>query len=75
MDPFVHVHMIRNKYIRLFVLLLVVSVSLVLFSYVRGRASSSEDNNCEGSKCPNGKTRTEYILWESLTRNLLVSNR
>jgi len=67
--------MIRNKYIRLFVLLLVVSVSLVLFSYVRSRNSSSDDPNCEGSKCPSKKTRTEYILWESLTRNLLVSNR
>jgi hypothetical protein len=67
--------MIRNKYIRLFVLLLVASVSLVLFSYVRSRASNAEDPNCEGSKCPSGKTKTEYILWESLTHNLLVSNR
>jgi hypothetical protein len=67
--------MTRNKYIRLLVLCLVVSVSLVLFSYVRSRASSNEDSNCEGSKCPSGKTKTEVILWESLTRNLLVSNR
>lgn len=65
----------RNKYIRLLVLCLVVSVSLVLFSYVRSRASSNEDSNCEGSKCPSGKTKTEVILWESLTRNLLVTNR
>jgi hypothetical protein len=67
--------MTRNKYIRLFVLFLVVSVSLVLFSYVRSRASNDEDSNCEGSKCPSGKTKTEVILWESLTHNLLVSNR
>jgi hypothetical protein len=66
--------MTRNKYIRLFVLCLVVSVSLVLFSYVRGHASSNDDSNCEGSKCPSGKTKTEVILWESLTHNLLVSN-
>jgi hypothetical protein len=65
----------RNKYIRLLVLFLVVSVSLVLFSYVRSRASNSEDPNCEGSKCPSGKTKTEVILWESLTHNLLLSNR
>ena len=66
----------RNPYIRLFVLLLAVSVSLVLFSYVTNRNSQqSEDPNCEGSKCPSGKTKTEYILWESLTHNLLVSNR
>lgn len=67
--------MARNKYIRLFVLFLVVSVSLVLFSYVRNRASTEEDPNCEGSKCPSGKHKTEVILFESLTRNLLVSNR
>ncbi|HXB07504.1 MAG TPA: hypothetical protein VNW04_10320 [Puia sp.] len=67
--------MTRNKYIRLFVLSLVVCISLVLFSYVRGRSSSTDDPNCEGSKCPNGKTKTEFILWESLTHNLLVSNR
>jgi hypothetical protein len=65
----------RNKYIRLFVLLLAITFSLGLFSYVRGRSSSPEDNNCEGSKCPNGKSKTEVILFESLTRNLLVSNR
>jgi hypothetical protein len=67
--------MSRNKYIRLFVLFLVVSVSLVLFSYVRSRSTSTEDTNCEDSKCPSGKTKTEVILWESLTHNLLVSNR
>jgi len=67
--------MTRNKYIRLFVLFLVVSVSLGLFSYVRSHAASTEDTNCEGSKCPSGKSRTEVILFESLTRNLLVSNR
>ena len=67
--------MSRNKYIRLFVLFLVVSVSLVLFSYVRSRASNTDENNCEGSKCPSGKTKTEVILWESLTHNLLVTKR
>ncbi|HEY4109739.1 hypothetical protein [Puia sp.] len=65
----------RNKYIRLFVLLMVVSVSLVLFSYVRSQASKPEDTNCDGSKCPSGKTKSEFILLESLTRNFLVSNQ
>jgi hypothetical protein len=64
-----------NLYIRLFFLVLAVSVSLMLFSYVRGRSSSAEDPNGEGSKCPSGKTRSEYILWESLTHNLFVSNQ
>lgn len=65
--------MTRNKYIRLFVLILVISLTLGLFSYVR-HSSKPEDTNCEGSKCPNGKTKSEFILLESLTRNLLVSN-
>ena len=68
--------MARNKYIRLLVLFLVVSVSLVLFSYARTHNTAApDDTNCEGSKCPSGKTKAEYILWESLTHNLLVSNR
>jgi hypothetical protein len=65
----------RNKYIRLFVLVLAIALSLGLFSYVRAHNSRTEDPNCEGSKCPNGKSKSEYILWESLTHNLLVSNR
>ncbi|WP_188934213.1 hypothetical protein [Puia dinghuensis] len=67
--------MIRNKYIRLFVLLLGVSISLVLFSYVRNRSSSADDTNCDGSKCPSRKAKTEYMLLETLTHNLLVSNQ
>lgn len=65
----------RNQYIRLLILALAVSVSLVFFSYTRSRSSQDEDPNCEGCKCPSGKTKTEYILWESLTHNLLVSSR
>jgi len=38
----------RNPYIRLFVLLLAVSVSLVLFSYVTNRNSQS-DNDPRGT--------------------------
>jgi hypothetical protein len=67
--------MTRNKYIRLFVVFLVVFVSLALFSYVRSQSSTTDDSNCEGSKCPSGKNKTEVILWESLTHNLLLSNR
>ena len=69
--------MTRNKYIRLFVLLLAISLTMGLFSYVRGRSAQTDDNNtnCDGSKCPAGKSKTEVILFESLTRNLLVSSR
>jgi hypothetical protein len=46
----------------------------MLFSYVRARASRQDEpttNEC-GNKCPTKKVQTEYILWESITRNLLM---
>lgn len=61
--------------IRLSALVLAVSVSLMLFSYVRARASHQDDPNNEcGNKC-NKKVQTEYILWESITHNLLMVKR
>lgn len=65
----------RSIYIRLFIVVVATSASLLLLSYVHARTATTEDQNCESSKCPSGKTRTEYILWESLTRNLLSANR
>jgi hypothetical protein len=64
----------RKLYIRLSILTLAISLSLMLFSYVRVRASRQEDpttNEC-GNKCCNKKAQTEYILFESITRNLLM---
>jgi hypothetical protein len=64
----------RKLYIRLSILTLAISLSLMLFSYVRARASRQDEpttNEC-GNKCPNKKAQTEYILWESITRNLLM---
>ncbi len=63
-------------YIRLFIVVLVTCGSILLFSYVHARTARAEDPcNEGGGKCGQGKARTEYILWESLTHNLLVSNR
>ena len=64
--------MTRNTTIRLFFGILVVALSFILFSYAHARASKEDDSNGEGGKCRAGKTQTEYILWESLTHNLLV---
>jgi hypothetical protein len=49
-------------------------MSLILFSYNRSKASTDEDSNGEAGKCPQKKAQTEYILWESLTHNLLSIN-
>lgn len=64
----------RKLYIRLSILTLAISLSLMLFSYARARSSRHDDpttNEC-GNKCDGKKAQTEYILWESITRNLLL---
>lgn len=63
----------RQHYLRLFIVVLVTGVSVLLFSYVRARNSRSEEPCNEGGKCNGGKAKTEYILWESLTHNLLAA--
>jgi hypothetical protein len=68
----------RNIYFRVLILVLATSVSVLLFSYVHARSSSSEEQQpCnEGGKCNReNKAKTEIILWESLTHNLLATNR
>ena len=65
----------RSLYFRLFIVAIVVSMSVLLFSYVRARSSHNEDPCNESGKCDgSGKAKSEIILWESLTHNLLVSN-
>lgn len=48
-------------------------VSVVLFSYVHGRTAQSEEPTNECGKRPSDKAKTEIILWEALTHNLLVN--
>jgi hypothetical protein len=61
----------RSLYIRLLILVLATTMSLFLITYAHSRTSTTDDGNNEGGKCPSGKSKTEYILWESLTHNLL----
>jgi len=62
----------RSLTIRLFIGILVIAVSVMLFSYVRTKTSSEEDPTCETGKCPSsGKSHTEFMLWESLVHTLL----
>jgi hypothetical protein len=63
----------RNLTIRLFIGILVVIFSLALFSYARARVSREEEPNAETGKC--GKAQSEFILWQSLTHNLLIVKR
>lgn len=63
----------HKTYIRLFLLILVVCISFILFAYSRHNTTESQSNN-ECGKCVQKKAQTEFILWESLTRNLLSIN-
>ncbi len=64
----------RSLTIRLFIGTLVVALSLIFFSYVHARTSRQEEPNGETGKCESGNTQSEFILWESLTHNLLVKH-
>lgn len=63
-----------RSYLRLLFLALIASISIFLFSYSHKSSGSGEDN-CESGKCSEKKSQTEFILWESITRNLLSVNR
>lgn len=70
----------RSLFFRLFIVVVAASASLLLLSYAHARTTHTEEQNCESGKCPSGqdpsgRARTEYILWESLTHNLLTANR
>jgi hypothetical protein len=66
----------RNIYFRIFIVAFVVAMSFLLFSYVRARSTDgkSSDPCNESGKCGGSKAKSEIILLESLTRNLLTSN-
>jgi hypothetical protein len=66
------IFMKRNITLRLLIGILVVSLSMILFSYAHSRVSRAEEPNGETDKCSSGKAQTEYILWETLTHNLLT---
>ena len=61
----------RSLTIRLFIGILVIGVSVMLFSYVRAKTSREEDPTCETGKCPSAKSHTEFMLLESLVHTLL----
>lgn len=62
-----------KTYIRLFFLILIVSISFLLFSYSHSISSARQENSDCG-KCQQKKTQTEFIIWEALSRNLLSAN-
>jgi NADH:ubiquinone oxidoreductase subunit 3 (subunit A) len=69
----------RNLLFRFFLVAFVAVASVLLLSYVHARTAQSDDteptNECgkQRSGSQSGKAKTEYILWEALTHNLLTS--
>ena len=65
----------RSKtYLQIFLLILVASISFFLFSYAHKATSDKEDTNGQ-EKCCQKKVHSEFMLWESLSRNLLSASR
>ena len=66
----------RNLTLRLIMGTLIIILMTVAFSFVHARASRQDDSAAgnEG-KCECSKCQTPFVLWESLTRNLLISSR
>ena len=59
-----------SAFTKLFILLLVVFSALALISYSRTNSAAKEE--CSGStKCSGKKVQSEFIIWESLSKNLL----
>lgn len=63
-----------RTYIRLFLVILVASISLILFSYAHSNNADTPKKEDCGGKCEQKKAQTEFILWESLSRTLLSLN-
>jgi hypothetical protein len=59
-----------KTYFRLSLFILVTAISIALFAYSRKTAPAGQGNPDCGGKCEQQKTQTEFILWESLSRNL-----
>jgi flagellar basal body-associated protein FliL len=63
----------RNLLFRFILVAFVAVASVMLLSYVHARTAQAEEPTNECGKQPSGKAKTEFILWEALTHNLLVA--
>lgn len=64
--------------IRFFPRLLIASLAIILgmtvFSFVRARSTRSDDANANGEgKCEGSRSQSQFVLWETLTHNLLAT--
>ena len=64
----------QKTFIRLSVFALLVAASLVLISYSHKQAPQNDKECTDGDKCSQKKIQTEFMLWESFSRNLFGTN-
>ena len=59
---------------RIIVATLVVAIGMIVFSYAHARTARRDDPAAGGEgKCGSVKCQSPFVLWESLTHNLLIS--
>ncbi len=63
----------RNLTLRLLMAALIVMFGTIVFSYAHARSSRLDDPAGSEGKCESGKCQTPFVLWGSLTHNLLIS--
>jgi hypothetical protein len=63
----------RNLTIRLLMGTLAIAIGLIVFSYTHARASRQDDPATNGEGKCEGKSQSPFVLWESITHNLLIS--
>gem|GEM_PF-574896 len=66
----------RSIAIRMLILVLLTSAGIALYAYSRSsRQQAAPCNDGESSSCELRQTQVEFLIWESLSHNLLGSNR
>lgn len=63
----------RNLTLRLLMAALIVTVGTIAFSYAHARSTRQNDATGSEGKCECSKCQTPFVLWESLTHNLLIN--
>jgi hypothetical protein len=67
--------MFRKTFIRLFLVAIVATTSLLVFAATQQEPAKNDSQVCKesGSDCESGRTRSEFMILESIGRTILGS--
>jgi hypothetical protein len=65
----------RNLTLRLFMGTMIIVIGMIVFSYSHAHASRQDDPAAGNEGKCDSKCQSPFVLWESLTHNLLISRR